>query len=259
MPWFIDCMSQLFGSASSTDISPDDPDMRVIPMIIEDVVFPRLSGMSYLSIPSDTNCSYVCLPVFSMAYNYLSGDCIHYSSFGYLGTDVGSADPAFDLLSTRYIYGFPFHCFDQKAGSGTVYGILFPSDPREPTVLVCPQDLFRAIVQRLIKTIEDDVFLPVYSQRYCVYFLAALLFYVIWSSEPEYLYRIIETDKEANSFLSDQFQAAFKVGSSVSNFTFPAFNLIMFPPFCCSCFATFFSFTRFCPMPHWLSCRWNDC
>ena len=45
MAWFNDCMSQLFGAPTTEDIPADDPDMRVIPMIIEDVIFPRLSGV----------------------------------------------------------------------------------------------------------------------------------------------------------------------------------------------------------------------
>ena len=44
MSWFQDIVPLLFGGRSNSNVSASDPDIRVVPLIIEDVVFSRLTG-----------------------------------------------------------------------------------------------------------------------------------------------------------------------------------------------------------------------
>ncbi|OQV16038.1 PAX3- and PAX7-binding protein 1 [Hypsibius exemplaris] len=130
MPWFRDILTHLFVASSSGTVTADDPDIRVLPMLVEDVIFTRLSAL------------------------------------------LDTWDPMSQVQSARLV------------------ALLRELFARFPTIAMTRkpvQDFFRALVQRLIQTIEDEIYLPVYSQR------------------------ILETDKEAVAFVSDQFRAAFKL------------------------------------------------
>ncbi|GAV05971.1 hypothetical protein RvY_16016 [Ramazzottius varieornatus] len=130
MSWFKCMMPLLFGGKMNPEVKSSDPDVRVIPIIVEDVVFSKLTALLDVWDPL--------------------------SSF-----------------QTRQLVGFLQQTFKT-----------FPviDKKRKPV-----EELFRAIVQRLRLAIEDDVYLPLYSQR------------------------LLESDAEAARFAAEQYRSAFKL------------------------------------------------
>ncbi|XP_055327458.1 PAX3- and PAX7-binding protein 1-like isoform X2 [Paramacrobiotus metropolitanus] len=137
MKWVQDILLHAFVPTDNGSVQPQDADIRIIPMLIEDVVFSRL--LAWLDVWD---------PLSRMQSERLT------------------------TFLRETLLHFPLVAVNRKP----------------------VQDLFRGIVTRLTKAIEDDVFLPVYSQR------------------------ILDADPEARYFVSSQFDFGLKLFSCICLF-----------------------------------------
>lgn len=80
------------------------------------------------------------------------------------------------------------------------------------------QEFFRKLGERLNKSIDDDIFLPVYSQRYVRIYRYLHAFTTYRFFFPYIICRIIDSDPEARSFVTQQFRSGLKVYTCVAIF-----------------------------------------